>query len=543
MVMKTVLIGINAKYIHTNLAIRLLKANCTFEVDVMEFTIKDDDQTILDAISSGDYAIVGLSCSIWNIEKIKNLLTKLNQHPHKPILILGGPEVSYNPQDYIRDYNVDYVVCGEGEIAFQQLMHALIHHTSVDHIPNLVSKTVHQPIQTIDHLNQLASPHNIPNDDVNRITYVETSRGCPYHCSYCLASLEKKVRFFDINRVKSELLMLIFRGCKTFKFLDRTFNIYDDRAIELFDFLIEHHRMPMSFQFEITGDHLSQKVIDFLHQHAPKQLFRFEIGIQSTNEVTNRLVYRQQDNARLFNIIEQIQQAGIIDLHLDLIAGLPQESRSSFEKTFNDVMRLYPLELQLGFLKLLKGTQLEQEASLYHYVFDSKAPYEIIENHVLSQEDIASIHVVEAILEKYYNTHFMPTAMRFLLEHSTSPFALFLAFGTYYESHFSWFDYNLDDLFKRLAAYLMDSQHPHIEDILFLMKYDYLNYYKIKPKCWWQRTSKQETRSRLQILHTNQLSSYSLEDLYQHAWVEVHHNQVLVAIYMHQHQHVCIYPM
>jgi anaerobic magnesium-protoporphyrin IX monomethyl ester cyclase len=526
--MRTILIGINAKYIHTNLAIRLLKANTFYPVDIKEFTIKDDINQITQYILEHDYDLVGFSCYIWNIELVKKIIHLLKEKKPSILILLGGPEVSYNTLYFFRHFPIDYIIRNEGEKAFNQLLEALDKNLALTHIKNLATREFANAIEEIDTA-VIKSPHYLDNDYANRIIYIETSRGCPFHCSYCMASLEKKVRFFDLETVKTELLYLMSKGAKTFKFLDRTFNTDLKRAYDLFGFIIKNHYPHTSFQFEITGDLLSEEIITFLNQNAPKDLFRFEIGIQSTNPLTNELVYRHQNQERLFNNITKIQEGNIIDLHLDLIAGLPKEDLTSFAKTFNDVLSLRPLELQLGFLKMLKGTKIFEEAPLYQYRFMDTAPYEILENDVLTVDDIKKIKTVENVLEKYYNSHFMVKTITYLLDHEDSAFHFFLAYGEAYEKNYSWLNYNLDDLFLRLYQYLASIKYPEIDYILFLMKQDYLSHFNLRPKIWWPKLDK-KTKNEI-IKKIKKIDNYSLDDLYKYALIEVYRDQYLIAIF------------
>lgn len=538
--MKTQLIAINAKYIHTNLAIRLLKANTTIDVDLIEYTIKDNITTIITDIVEAKPFVVGFSCYIWNIEMIKRLLPALKKAQPNLIILLGGPEVSFNPNDYINLYPIDYVIVGEGEVSFDLLLKAISTNQSTAHIPNLVSKTKQQSIQPIKDLSIIHTPHTCHNDFINRIQYIESSRGCPFFCSYCLASLDKPVRFFPLEQIKIDILSLMEKGAKTFKFLDRTFNTNIARSKALFQFIIDYHYPKTSFQFEITGDILPKALIDFIHERAPQNLFRFEIGIQSTNDETNKLVYRKQNTPLLIDTIAYIQNAQIIDLHLDLIAGLPKEDITSFANTFDQIMNLRPKELQLGFLKCLYGTKLYDEKEMYQYEFSKFAPYEIISNDVLSPDNIKSIRLVEKICDKYYNSRFMPHAISFILDQVDSSFAFFLDFGQYFDETYQWVDYNLDDLFKRLSDYLSIHKCFWYEEANFLLKYDYLGYYRIKPKLWWPKIPFTETKKIIQTLHQKALRHYKLEDLYHHCIIEKYNHQYLVAIYMHNHHRILV---
>jgi radical SAM superfamily enzyme YgiQ (UPF0313 family) len=283
--MKILLVGINSKFIHPNVAIRLLKKNSSHNVDIKEFTIKDSDDQIINYINNSDYDYVGLSVYIWNVTKVKTILSSLDKK-----VFLGGPEVSFDNEEYLDD--VEFIIRGEGEKSFDILFNSL---NRLDRVPGLSYKTdkiYHNPM--IEPTLDIAFANDI-DFDPHQIQYIETSRGCPYKCSYCLASLEEKVRYFELDQIKENIKMLIEKGARTFKFLDRTFNLNVKNSIDVINFIIEHHKPGNSFQFEITGDILDDRILDAIHT-APKDLFRFEIGIQSTNDETNIAVDRRQDS-------------------------------------------------------------------------------------------------------------------------------------------------------------------------------------------------------------------------------------------------------
>lgn len=528
--MKTILIAINSKYIHTNLAIRLLKVNTDYEVEIKEYTIKDDYSKIIDYLVLNNYDLIGISTYIWNVEYVKKLTSLIKEKLPNIKILLGGPEVSYNHDYFLNNFPIDYIIRNEGEEAFNKLLYNLENNLSLEDVPNLAYLNHENKLKEVDTLN-INSPHFLDNDYENRITYIETSRGCPFSCAYCMASLEKKVRFFDLETVKKDILYLTSKGARIFKFLDRTFNTDIKKALEIFDFIIKNHYPNTSFQFEITGDILPIEIIAYLNKNAPKNLFRFEIGIQSTNDYTNSLVNRHQNKEKLFNNIIAIQDAGIIDLHLDLIAGLPKEDISSFEKTFNDVLSLRPKELQLGFLKLLKGTALYNEKEIYKYKYSSSSPYEIISNDSLSEGDIKDIGIVENVLEKYYNSGFIKTGINLILDEISSPFKFFLEFGKYYEEKYSWLNYNLDELITRLIEYLNKVNFINLDEIIFNIKYDYLNHFNIKPKIWWKRIDKKSRNELIVHLHKDKLSQYMIEDLYRYAFIEPFNDKYIIAIY------------
>jgi radical SAM superfamily enzyme YgiQ (UPF0313 family) len=514
--MKTILIGINAKYIHTNLALRYLYTytNNSFDVEFVEFTIKNEIDYIITQILSFKPDLIGFSCYIWNIEIISEIITQLKTKTKAKIL-LGGPEV-YDVKHWFNDLPVDFIITGEGEYPFKQLLYALLENKSLNNIPQLHfcdNNKVHTNENTyfID-LNTLPSPYRLEVDLPelkHRIQYIESSRGCPYHCSYCLASLEKNVRYFA--NIKSEISYLMKNGGKIFKFLDRTFNLRKDFALDMFTFIIDNHLPGCVFQFEITGELLDSEIIDFLNQHAPKGLIRFEIGIQSTNDNTNKLVLRKQNFAKLKANIQKIQKGGKIILHLDLIAGLPKENYQSFKKTFNDVFELRPEELQLGFLKLLRGTKLRKDAEQYHYTFQHHAPYEVIANDVITASELNLIRSAEEILEKYYNSHRFDTTLKYILDnyYPDDNYLFFEQFGEFYLKHYMKLGYQIYDLCERLLAFI---NVPIVEQLLI---YDYLHNAKTRPKIWFQPNVNKAEKHHI----FNSLQNYSLDFLFRYTFV------------------------
>ena len=522
--MKTLLIGINSKYIHPNVAIRLLKANCNYDVDIKEFNIKDSVNTIYDYIISNDYKIVGISCYIWNIELVNNLLAMLKNDDI--IVILGGPEVSYNASYYIDNNLCNYVIKNEGEEAFNYLLKYLDNKVSINEVPNLYHKEGFTFDKLVD-INSLNMAYHLLDDLSNKIIYIETSRGCPYRCGYCMASLDNKLRFFDIEKIKDELLILINKGGKVFKFLDRTFNANKKNFLSLIDFIIKHHKQNNSFQFEITGDLLDDDIIKYINLNAQKNLFRFEIGIQSTNIKANKAVYRIQNNEKLFHNIKLIQDAKIIDLHLDLIAGLPYEDYNSFINTFNEVLLLRPKELQLGFLKLLKGTALYNEKNQYGYKYNLKAPYDIICNDFMSKDDINKIHILEEAFERFYNKHYYKNAINYILDNIENPFMFFYDLGNVKLDSF-----RLIDTFKMLDDFVKDNLNINYDIFHETLILDYLNIHNIKPSIWWnEKISPKEKNNILRSLFETNKLNYDLNTLYKYSLLIPLKEKYIVAIY------------
>lgn len=496
--MKVVLSTLNAKYIHTCLAIRCLKAysDKDFDIELAEYTIKDPVMNIVSDLFQRKPDVIGFSCYIWNIEETIKVIDIVKKVMPEVRIVLGGPEVSYDTEDWMKRLrNVDFIVMGEGEESFHQLLQEIEGKGKYHFVYGLAyrkgEEIILMPGRPKADLNELPSPHRFVEDIpelANRIVYFETSRGCPFSCQFCLSSIEVGVRYYDIERTKADIIYLIDQGATLIKFVDRTFNIKRDYALEMFQFLIENHRGCV-FQFEITADIMRPEVLDYLAEHAPPGIFRFEIGVQSTNDPTNELVKRRQNFAKLTRTVMKVKNSRKIDQHLDLIAGLPQEDYNTFRKTFNDVFALGPEELQLGFLKMLRGTGLRLDAEKYNYTYMDVAPYEMLSNDVLSFEDIVRLKRLEDVLEKYWNAHRMDRTLKFLMEQEfPSAFDFFQEFGDYWEAQ-GWqkIGHQLEDLFMRLRSFLEQRDTKNMEIILGLMKLDYFLNHKYKPrKIWWE---------------------------------------------------------
>ncbi|GLY10671.1 B12-binding domain-containing radical SAM protein [Pseudobacillus badius] len=508
--MNVVLSTLNAKYIHTNLAIRYLKAFAEpdYHVELAEYTIKDPAINIVTDLYKRQPDILGFSCYIWNIEETIAVIKMMKKVlPHTRI-VLGGPEVTYDVPYWLeRVPEADFIVIGEGEETFKQLLDEIEGQqdwskvSGIGYLEN--GKPKINPQRNKLDLRHLPSPFRFEEDQAElskRITYIETSRGCPFRCQFCLSSIEVGVRYFNREAIKEDIRYLMANGARTIKFVDRTFNISRSYAMEMFQFLIDEHVPGTVFQFEITADIMRPEVIEFLNQHAPKGLFRFEIGVQSTNDTTNELVMRKQNWSKLVRTVTMVKEGGKIDQHLDLIAGLPEENYHSFRKTFNDVFALRPEELQLGFLKMLRGTGLRIRAAEHDYIYMDHAPYEILGNNLLSFDDIVRIKQVEDVLEKYWNDHRMNETVEYLVTHFfETPFDFFQSFGGYWEKE-GWgrIGHQLEDLFKRLQEFLLATHPARYAEVESIMKYDYLMNQRYKPrKPWWSPSLEKQERSAL----------------------------------------------
>jgi len=540
--MKVIAATLNAKYIHTSLSIRYLKAYAQpeYDVELCEYTIKDPIINIVTDLFTKKPDIVGFSCYIWNIEETIKVIELLKKVLPDVTIIVGGPEVSYDVEYWLdRLTNVDFIIMGEGEAVFKQLISYLDGNEQLDNINGIAfkkdNKKTLRPQREKLNLKEMPSPYRFPEDIPhlpNRVIYIETSRGCPFNCQFCLSSIEVGVRYFDREKIKDDIRYLLKNGAKTIKFVDRTFNISRSYAMDMFQFLIDEHTPGSVFQFEITADIMRPEVIQFLNDHAPAGLFRFEIGVQSTNDYTNELVKRRQDFEKLTRTVTMVKDGGKIDQHLDLIAGLPEEDYQSFKKTFNDVYALSPEELQLGFLKMLRGTGLRINSKQYGYVYSEYAPYEMVANNVLSFEDIIKIKQVEDVLEKYWNDHRMDQTLSYITSEAfETPFDFYQEFGTFWEDMgWSKIGHQLEDLFKRLSLFLESKNIANVDQIIHLMKKDYLANHKYKPrKPWWDTGLTKEVQSKIyqEIIRNPELvgndfvaHGLNQKELYKHTLIE-----------------------
>ena len=390
--MKILLTTLNAKYIHLNLAIRLLyDLNKEHpNLDWHEFTIKENKDEIADYCA--DYDLIAFSCYIWNISQTLVVCEKIKERNPNCKILLGGPEVSYEWEAIIALPAIDYIITGEGEVPFTKFIK---NYPNLTTVPSLVRKEdgeIHYNPETegfdlADYAGLKPYSHDPVEELRNKVLYIETSRGCPYKCEFCLASLDNKVRYLPMDSIKEMLLYLMEHG-RTIKFLDRTFNIKKVFTLEVFEFILENHRPDNVFQFEITADIIHPDIIKFIHERVPKGLFRFEIGIQTVNQEANREVQRKQNFEKTKQMVLTLQDK--IEMHLDLIVGLPLDYWDDIKYSITEVFKLFPPELQLGFLKFLKGTPMRDKEQ-HGFVFDPNPPYQIIESKYLSAEELDKI--------------------------------------------------------------------------------------------------------------------------------------------------------
>lgn len=467
--MKLLLVAINAKYIHSNLAVYSLKSYAkeyADNIEIAEFTINQSDEEVLRGIYRRKADIVAFSCYIWNISMVKRIISQLKKVCPQVKVWLGGPEVSFHAEDFLRQNPAaDGIVIAEGEQTFLELVRYYIEgRASLDEIAGLVfapgarteadirsnnTKANESDKRASDNtdivktgqrrqlsLDSLPFPYEglLGNAGVlkNRIIYYESSRGCPYSCSYCLSSIDSGLRFRDINLVKKELKAFIDHGIEQVKFVDRTFNCSKKHAMEIWSFIRENDNGLTNFHFEISADLLDNEEIELLSCLRPGQV-QFEIGVQTTNPDSLQAIHRRMELGRLSENVRKLRENNNIHLHLDLIAGLPLEDYASFEKSFNYVYSLKPHQLQLGFLKVLKGSCMEKDCARYGIVYRDEPPYEVLYTDSLSFDEMLKLKGICEMVEVYFNSGQFSNSIEYLEHFFDSPMKLYESLYNFYE--------------------------------------------------------------------------------------------------------------
>ena len=443
--MKILLAACNAKYIHSNLAVYNLKS-CSGEyssrVVVKEYTINQIRDDILKDIYLEQPDVVCFSCYIWNISFVRELVPDLKKILPQVELWAGGPEVSYDAVEFLKKNPAFFgVMVGEGEETFHELAGYYIERKpeTLSGIRGVAFRdenkgrdVVHTGWRELMDLSKVPFAYSNLTEFKNRIIYYESSRGCPFSCSYCLSSIDKKLRFRDIELVKKELQFFIDNKVPQVKFVDRTFNCKHDHAMEIWRYITENDNGITNFHFEISADLLRAEELALMKTMRPG-LIQLEIGVQSTNPQTIKAIRRTMDFEKLKGIVEQIHSFGNIHQHLDLIAGLPYEGYDSFHKSFCDVYALRPEQFQLGFLKVLKGSYMMEMTGEYQILYKDREPYEVLSTAWLTYGEILRLKMVESMVEVYYNSGQFKNTLVFLEKYFDDPFRMYEALGRFYE--------------------------------------------------------------------------------------------------------------
>jgi radical SAM superfamily enzyme YgiQ (UPF0313 family) len=441
-IMKILLVAVNAKYIHSNLAVYSLRAYArkyASNIGLLELTINHPEEDILEAIYKEKAEVVAFSCYIWNIGIITRVAEELKKVQPEVQIWFGGPEVSYDANKCLTDLKaLEGIIIGEGEQTFLELMEYYVEHKKErSEINGLAYKErgnliITQPRQPLP-LDVIPFPYENMEEFRNRIIYYESSRGCPFSCSYCLSSIDKRVRLRDTELVKKELKLFLDCQVPQVKFVDRTFNCNKRHAMEIWNFIKENDNGVTNFHFEISADLLEEDELELLSSLRPGQV-QFEIGVQSTNSDTIEAIHRRMDFNKLSRNVIKIREGKNIHQHLDLIAGLPHEGYKAFEQSFNDVYRLRPDQLQLGFLKILKGSLMEEEAQSYGITFRNNPPYEVLFTKDLSYDELLKIKGICEMLEVYYNSTQFTYSIKYLEHFYESPLMLYRSLSEFYEN-------------------------------------------------------------------------------------------------------------
>lgn len=448
--MKVLLTAVNAKYIHSNLAIYSMKAYAEkkgcwgAEIQLAEYTINQQQDGILRKIYEEKPDVLCFSCYIWNISFIKELIQDLKKILPETRIWVGGPEVSYDAERFLKEMpQVTGVMCGEGEATFLEVVKSYAQWENqeqepemLDNIPGIVYRKGQELIVTgnrdILDMDELVFPYENLSLFEHKIIYYESSRGCPFSCSYCLSSIDKKLRFRSLSLVKEELQFFLDNKVPQVKFVDRTFNCKKEHAMEIWKYLKEHDNGVTNFHFEIAADLLSENEIALISTMRPG-LIQLEIGVQSTNEKTLEEIRRKTSFSEICKKVQAVAAGENVHQHLDLIAGLPYEDYESFKKSFCDVYALKPQQLQLGFLKVLKGAYMQEMAEAYGCVYKSKEPYEVLKTRWLTYGEISRLKGVEEMTEVYYNSGQFSYTLEALEKEFPDAFTMYEAFADFYE--------------------------------------------------------------------------------------------------------------
>ena len=439
--MKILLAACNAKYIHSNLAVYNLRAyaeDYRKNIVLKEYTINQQKDEILRDIYLEKPDVICFSCYIWNISFVKEIAEDLKKILPDSVFWAGGPEVSFDAEDFLKKNPGFFgVMVGEGEETFRELCRFYVDKKgSLEEIPGIAfgcgEKIRHNGWREIMDLSNVPFAYEDMEDFRNKIVYYESSRGCPFSCSYCLSSVDKKLRFRKLDLVKKELQFFIDRKVPQVKFVDRTFNCKHSHAMEIWKYILEHDNGITNFHFEISADLLKEEELSLMEKMRPG-LIQLEIGVQSTNSETIKAIRRTMDFKKLSEIVDRIHCFENIHQHLDLIAGLPYENYESFRNSFNQVYALKPEQLQLGFLKVLKGSLMKEMAEEYGIIHKEKEPYEVLSTKWLSYGEILKLKTVESMVEVYYNSGQFQNILNYMESFFEDAFSLYEELGKFYE--------------------------------------------------------------------------------------------------------------
>ncbi|MDU4883273.1 B12-binding domain-containing radical SAM protein [uncultured Clostridium sp.] len=482
--MKVLLTAINSKFVHSNLAVRYLKAfteDINYECQIREFSINDRDEKILEEIIKERADVVAFSTYIWNIEVVKRLSNLIKLIDKNIKIVYGGPEVSYDSLNILKELSGDYVIQGEGEKTYREFVEYLLGNRNITDVRGLYFKENNKVISNgnrpLMNMDEIVFPYKEDENLDNKIVYYEASRGCPFNCKYCLSSTTHGVRFLNIERVKKELQYFIDKKVRLVKFVDRTFNCNFKFSMAIWEFLINADTNTQ-FHFEISADILKPQELELLRK-APKDRFQFEVGVQTTNDEVLNKINRFVNFSDIKEKVVELLEIKNIKQHLDLIAGLPGEDIISFKKSFNDVYSIGPEEIQLGFLKLLRGSSMREEAEEYGMKYSPYPPYEILETNDISYDELLILKKIENMVDKYYNSQKFNNIIKFLINSFKTPYDFYLELGNYFDKK-GYFDRNIgnSEYYRVFLDFNMDITKLDSEILRDIIKYDYLLFNK-----------------------------------------------------------------
>ena len=526
--MKILLAACNAKYIHSNLAVYDLKAYSSDydeHVILREYTINQPKDEILKDIYSSGADVVCFSCYIWNISFVRELIRDLVKILPKTAFWAGGPEVSYDAEKFLTEMpEMTGVMVGEGEKTFHDLLEFYIDgKDSLEEVSGIAYRTgdkiIHNGWRELMDLSAIPFVYEHLEKFENRIIYYESSRGCPFSCSYCLSSIDKKLRFRDLELVKKELQFFLDHRVPQVKFVDRTFNCKHEHAMTIWKYILEHDNGVTNFHFEISADLLREEEMELMSQMRPG-LIQLEIGVQSTNPETIRAIHRHMDLKKLEHCVNRVHSFRNIHQHLDLIAGLPYEDYDTFHQSFNDVYQMKPDQLQLGFLKVLKGSLMQKEAEVYGIVYKEKEPYEVLSTNWLTYGEVLKLKMVESMVEVYYNSGQFWHTLEYLVPFEKDAFTFYEKLGSFYEKKgYSEISHSRMRRYEILLEYLQEETDVPTEVAAQKMLYDLYLREKLKKRPVFAPNQKQYETAVWNYRKNNQVSKTAHIEVFENGTV------------------------
>lgn len=482
--LKILLVGINAKYSHQNLALQYIKKYSNLKAEILEFNINQTIESIYGEIVKKEADIIGFSSYIWNIDLIRKLSEDLKKVKPESVIVWGGPEVSFDTVEIMEaNPSVDVIIRGEGEETANELFLLLDSGGDLFRVEGISYRQgmeifVNPDRPLIQNLDEIPSPFDDMEILEGKLLYYEMSRGCPFKCAFCLSSTIRGVRYFSKERIKSDLGKIFRLGASTVKLVDRTFNANEKFSMEIMEYIRDHAPEGMCFHMELMAHLISDEFLGFLKK-MPKGLFQFEIGIQSTNPETLREIFRVTDLDKLAHSVRTIRSYGNIHQHVDLIAGLPYEDYKSFRKSFNYAYNLGTEKLQLGFLKLLRGSSLRINADSLGLKYSGYPPYEILSTDWLSPLEMRKLKIIEDLVEKYFNEDYFYWTLNYLIDDDA--FGFFEVFGSFWEKkNYHMKSHSRENLYRIFTDFL--KARSDYEAVLEILRLDYMLNHNALPK-------------------------------------------------------------